>query len=62
MNESRQAPLTIWRGKREGPVKTVKESKCMRGTHILERGDGGTSQNTKRKRHRERWAHTNWGV
>ena len=30
MNECRQAPLTSWRGQREGPVKTVNKRKLTR--------------------------------
>jgi hypothetical protein len=45
-------------GTKEGPVRTVKESKQARGTHFLESGDGETSQITKRKRMGERHLRT----
>jgi hypothetical protein len=46
-------------GIKEGPVRTVKESEQVKGTHSLESGDGETSWNTKRKRMGERQALTN---
>jgi hypothetical protein len=45
--------LTFWRAQAEGQVRKVTETERAMGTHLLERADGGTSQNCKRNR--ERW-------
>jgi hypothetical protein len=42
--ESEQGPLTPWIAQTEGQVRTRKESKPARGTHVLDSPDGGTSQ------------------
>jgi hypothetical protein len=45
----RGGALTFWRLKREGKVRTVKESERDICTHILESSDGGTSHDTNRR-------------
>ena len=44
--------LTFWRRKREGLVRTRKETNRPRRTHILETASGGTNQHTERIRPR----------
>ena len=45
---TKQGALTLWRGQREGLVRTRKETDRARGTHPLEKAEGGTGQNTER--------------
>src|SRR6266850_2253219 len=47
MNPSDQGALTNWRAQTDRQVRTQKESKQLRGTHILESADGQTSQDRK---------------
>ena len=42
-----------WQVEGGGQVRTPRESESVRGTHELESGKGGTSQETKRKRENE---------
>ena len=46
---TKQGTLTSWRWKREGQVRTRKESDQARCTHFLEMAEGGTSQDIERK-------------
>jgi len=41
--------LTSWRPQREGHIRTEKESNQVRGAHILETTEGGTSQDMERE-------------
>jgi hypothetical protein len=52
-NPTKRGALTIWRPRREGQVKTWKESDRARRTHELETVSGGTSQDTERIRLRK---------
>jgi len=47
---TKKEALTNWRGKREGLVRTRKETDQARLTHFLETAEGGTFQDTERKR------------
>jgi hypothetical protein len=42
--------LTPWRWQREGFLRTCKEINRVRGTHFLEKAEGGTCQDTERNR------------
>jgi len=41
--------LTLCGAQREGLIRAQKQSELMRGTHILERTEGGSFQDTERK-------------
>jgi len=56
-----QGTLTFWRWQREGQVRTRKESDRLRHTHFLEMAEGGTSQDTERKRPTEGHSQTGDG-
>ena len=45
-----QGALTSWKRRREGAVRTRKETARARRTHFLETAEGGTYQDTERNR------------
>jgi hypothetical protein len=47
-NSSEQRALTNWKVQKDGQVRTWKESKQVRGTHILDSRDGWTNQDMER--------------
>ena len=53
----KQRILTSCQTQREGQVRTLRESKHMRGTYQLWSIEEGTSQNTKRKQESNGWEH-----
>jgi hypothetical protein len=49
---TRRKPVRVFtncRGQREGQMRVPKESQRARGTHILSKAEGGTSEHTERK-------------
>jgi hypothetical protein len=47
---SKSGALTFWRAQVEEQMRTQKESEQARGTHGLESTEGGTNEDTERKR------------
>jgi hypothetical protein len=59
--QTNRGTLTLWRRQKEGPVRTRKEIDRVRGTHFLERAEGGACQNTETNRSSEAHSQTGHG-